>query len=152
VREIALLLKETDVGEIEVSRGDLRIRVARTLAAPMMPAPTMVAMSAAAGPAMAAPAAVAAAPVTPAADPDDVANHPGTVRSPMVGTAYRKPSPEAKTFVEVGSTVKAGDKLMLIEAMKTFNDIVAPKDGTIASILVNDGQPVEYGQPLMVIA
>ncbi|HRK25383.1 MAG TPA: acetyl-CoA carboxylase biotin carboxyl carrier protein, partial [Beijerinckiaceae bacterium] len=77
--------------------------------------------------------------------------HPGTVRSPMVGTAYRRPSPDAKPFVEVGSQVKAGDKVLLIEAMKTFNEIVAPRGGTITQLLVDDAQPVEFGEPLFVI-
>jgi len=73
------------------------------------------------------------------------------VTSPMVGTAYRRPSPEAKPFVEVGSKVSAGDKLLLVEAMKTFNDIVAPRAGTVTAIMFDDGQPVEYGEPLLII-
>ena len=77
--------------------------------------------------------------------------HPGSVPSPMVGTAYRRPSPDAKAFVEIGSVVKAGDRILLVEAMKTFNDIVAPRAGTITAIFVEDGQPVEYGEPLVVI-
>src|SRR4051812_691218 len=75
--------------------------------------------------------------------------HPGTVKSPMVGTAYRRASPDAKPFVEVGSQVKAGDKILLVEAMKTFNEIVAPRAGTVVEIHVEDGQPVEYGEPLI---
>jgi acetyl-CoA carboxylase biotin carboxyl carrier protein len=147
VRAIADLLAETNVGEIEVAKGDLKIRVARhTSAVAYAPAPMTAPAAvapAAAAPVIAVPAALAAAP--PATD------HPGAVKSPMVGTAYRKPAPEAKNFVEVGSVVKTGDKLMLIEAMKTFNDIVAPHGGTVTSILVNDGQPVEFGQTLFVI-
>ena len=81
-----------------------------------------------------------------------VADHPGAVKSPMVGTAYLRASPEAKPFIEVGSTVKAGEKLLLVEAMKTFNEIVAPKAGKVLAILVEDGAPVEYDQPLVVIA
>ena len=77
--------------------------------------------------------------------------HPGAVKSPMVGTAYRRPSPDAKPFVEVGSVVKAGEKILLVEAMKTFNDIVAPRGGTVTAIFVEDGHPVEYGEPLLVI-
>ena len=77
--------------------------------------------------------------------------HPGTVKSPMVGTAYLRPSPEAKTFVEIGSVVKTGDKLLLVEAMKTFNEIVAPRAGVVSNILIEDGQPVEYGEPLLII-
>ena len=79
------------------------------------------------------------------------APHPGAVLSPMVGTAYRKPSPDAKAFVEVGSKVQAGDKVLLVEAMKTFNEIVAPRAGTVTAIYVEDGTPVEYGEPLLVI-
>jgi acetyl-CoA carboxylase biotin carboxyl carrier protein len=92
---------------------------------------------------------VVSAPVSPAkANPKD---HLGAVPSPMVGTAYLRPAPGAKAYVEVGAKVEVGDKLLLIEAMKTFNDIVSPKSGTITSILVEDGQPVEYGEPLMII-
>jgi acetyl-CoA carboxylase biotin carboxyl carrier protein len=88
----------------------------------------------------------------PAADPaQQLADHPGAVKSPMVGTAYVRPSPEAKPFVEVGSHVKTGDKILLVEAMKTFNEIVAPRPGTVTAILVEDGQPVEYGEPLLII-
>jgi acetyl-CoA carboxylase biotin carboxyl carrier protein len=79
------------------------------------------------------------------------AQHPGVVKSPMVGTAYRRPSPEAKAFVDVGSVVKEGEKILLVEAMKTFNEIVAPRAGTVTAVLVEDGQPVEYGEPLVVI-
>ena len=78
-------------------------------------------------------------------------DNPGTVKSPMVGTVYRRPSPDAKAFVELGATVKAGEKILLVEAMKTFNEIVAPRSGTVTTILVEDGQPVEYGEPLLVI-
>jgi acetyl-CoA carboxylase biotin carboxyl carrier protein len=144
VREMAQLINETDLTEIEVQKGDLRIRVARTITATVM-APV------AAAPAFA-PAPVAA--VAPAAAPADAkaaAAHPGTVNSPMVGTAYRRPSPEAKPFIEVGQEVKAGERVLLVEAMKTFNDIVAPRAGKVTAILVEDGQPVEYGEPLLVI-
>lgn len=145
VREIAKLISETDLTEIEVERGDLRIRVARQItvqpvvhqvAAPAAPlvAPALVPAAAAAGTAEA-----------------DLSAHPGAVRSPMVGTAYRRPSPGATPFIEIGASVKAGDKLLLVEAMKTFNEIVAPKAGTVTHILVEDGQPVEYGEPLVVI-
>ena len=142
VRELAGLLSGTDLTEIEVEKGDLRIRVAReTRYAAAAPAPVTIAAPAAA------PAPVAAA-VAPAAAP---ASHPGAVKSPMVGTAYRRPNPESSPFVEVGSVVKSGDKLLLVEAMKTFNEIVAPKGGTITAIFVEDGQPVEYDQTLVVI-
>ncbi|WP_186417763.1 acetyl-CoA carboxylase biotin carboxyl carrier protein [Bosea sp. CS1GBMeth4] len=141
VREMAQLINETDLTEIEVQKGDLRIRVARTITA------TVMAPVAAAPAAAPAPAAAAAAPVEAKA----AAAHPGTVTSPMVGTAYRRPSPEAKPFIEVGQEVKAGERVLLVEAMKTFNDIVAPRAGKVVAILVEDGQPVEYGEPLLVI-
>lgn len=144
VREIAKLISETDLTEIEVEKGDLRIRVARQITV------QQVTHAVAAAPApMAAPAAPVAAPA--AEKPADLGAHPGAVRSPMVGTAYRRPSPGATAFIEVGSTVKAGEKILLVEAMKTFNEIVAPKAGTVTHILVDDGQPVEYGEPLVVI-
>ncbi|MCX7341004.1 MAG: acetyl-CoA carboxylase biotin carboxyl carrier protein [Hyphomicrobiales bacterium] len=146
VRDLALLIIETDLTEIEVQKGDLRVRVARNLTAsfqvPMQAAPVQ------------APAApVAAAPVAPAplSNSAAAAQHPGVVKSPMVGTAYRRPSPDAKAFVEVGSVVREGEKIILVEAMKTFNEIVAPRGGTVTAILVEDGQPVEYGEPLVVI-
>jgi acetyl-CoA carboxylase biotin carboxyl carrier protein len=127
-----------NLSEIEIQNGDFAIRVARSFGAP-------VAMQ---------PAAPAQAPAAPAAPPVDVApkvESAGMVKSPMVGTAYRRASPQAAPFVELGTSVKAGDKILLVEAMKTFNEIIAPCAGTVISILVEDGQPVEYGQPLMVI-
>jgi acetyl-CoA carboxylase biotin carboxyl carrier protein len=148
VRQIALLISETDLTEIEVEKGDLRIRVARQVTvAPVMqtiaaPAPTAAPIAA---------PAVAAAPAPAADKPVDLGAHPGAVRSPMVGTAYRRPSPGATAFIEVGSQVKQGEKVLLVEAMKTFNEIVAPRAGTVTHILVDDGQPVEYGEPLLVI-
>ena len=103
-------------------------------------------------PVAAAPAAVVAPPPVAASCPPRQrprrGDHPGTVLSPMVGTAFREPSPDAKAFIEVGSKVQAGDKLLLVEAMKTFNDIVAPRAGTVTAIFVDDGTPVEYGEPL----
>ena len=143
VRELATLLADTDLTEIEVEKGDLRIRVARTVTAAVT-----VPMSA---PAASIPAAIPAPPPVAAASTEGAGPPPGTITSPMVGTAYRKPSPEAKPFIEVGSRVEPGDKLLLIEAMKTFNDIVAPRAGTVTAIFVEDGQPVEYGEPLLVI-
>jgi acetyl-CoA carboxylase biotin carboxyl carrier protein len=141
VREIALLLSETDLSEIEVERGDLRIRVARqTYAAPApVAAHTYVAAAPAAAP-------VAAAPAAPEHDHADV------LKSPMVGTAYLRPSPESKPFIEIGSHVTVGQKVLLVEAMKTFNDIVAHKSGTVTALLIDDASPVEYDQPLMVIS
>ncbi|WP_201281703.1 acetyl-CoA carboxylase biotin carboxyl carrier protein [Methylosinus sp. Ce-a6] len=146
LREIARLLGESDLTEIEVEKGDLRIRAARTPAA--APATATIALPAYA------PAPVAAPPQAPATRPAASAapaEHADALKSPMVGTAYLRPAPDAKPFVEVGSRVTAGDKLLLIEAMKTFNDIVAPKGGVVTAILVEDGQPVEYGEPLLVI-
>ena len=142
VREMAQLINETDLTEIEVQKGDLRIRVARTITAtvmaPVAPAPAF------------APAPVAAAAAAPA-EAKAAAAHPGTVNSPMVGTAYRRPSPDAKPFIEIGQEVKAGERVLLVEAMKTFNDIVATRAGTVTAIYVEDGQPVEYGEPLIAI-
>ena len=143
VRELAMLIAETDLTEIEVEKGDLRIRVARSLAAPPV--------------VMAAPAPAAGAVTVASATPPDSAtaqphgSHAGAVLSPMVGTAYRRPSPDTKPFIEVGSRVEIGDKLVLVEAMKTFNEINAPRAGTVTAIFVDDGQPVEYGEPLLVI-
>jgi acetyl-CoA carboxylase biotin carboxyl carrier protein len=146
VRELAKLIADTGLSEIEVEKGDLRIRVARNLAtAVTVPA---VAPAPAFG-SSALPAVGTAGPARDAVAP--AANHPGTVPSPMVGTAYRKASPDAKNFIEIGSRVEAGDKLLLIEAMKTFNDITAPRAGVVTAIFVEDGTPVEYGEPLLVI-
>lgn len=146
LRLIAGLLTDSDLSEIEIEKGDLRIRAARGAAAAQAPAtfaPTYYQTAPAPAPA-AKPAPVVEAPAAQA----DNAN---AVKSPMVGTAYLRPNPEAKAFVEIGARVSAGDKLLLIEAMKTFNDIVAPKAGVVTAILVEDGQPVEYGEPLLVI-
>ncbi|MGN8117625.1 acetyl-CoA carboxylase biotin carboxyl carrier protein [Labrys sp. 22185] len=140
IRELANLLTETDLTEIEVQQADLRIRVARQInvtATVPVSAPAV---------AVAAPAAVAAAPA--AADP---ANHPGVLKSPMVGTAYLGAAPGAKAFVEIGSKVNQGDRVLIVEAMKTFNDIIAPRSGTVSALFIEDKQPVEYGQPLMII-
>lgn len=147
VREIAALISQTDLTEIEVEKGDLRIRVARQVTVQAAPLQQFVSAPAQAAPvAVAAPAATTAAPAAA-----DLSAHPGAVRSPMVGTAYRRPSPGANPFIEVGAVVKAGEKILLVEAMKTFNEIVAPRAGTITHILVDDGQPVEYGETLVVI-
>jgi acetyl-CoA carboxylase biotin carboxyl carrier protein len=145
VRDLANLVTETGLTEIEVAKGDLRIRVARTITASVT-APMAAPASSPPPTASVAPAAVAA-PVTEAT----AKGHPGVVPSPMVGTAYRKPSPDAKNFVEIGARVEIGDKLLLIEAMKTFNDITAPRSGVVTAIFVEDGTPVEYGEPLLVI-
>lgn len=144
VRELALVLGETNLTEIEMRRGDLRIRVSRqTVAVASAPVHHVAAAPLAAAP--------LAAPAKAAEPADDLAQHPGAVTSPMVGTAYRRPNPASKPFVEVGSQVAVGDKLFLIEAMKTYNDVVAHKAGTVSQIFVEDGQPVEFGQPMLVI-
>jgi acetyl-CoA carboxylase biotin carboxyl carrier protein len=137
IRELAKLLDETGLTEIEFERDGVSIRVARHGAAP-----------AGRGPGAEAPLAV---PAAAAALPADPMQHPGLVASPMVGTAYLGPAPAARPFVEVGSQVKAGDPLIIIEAMKTMNQIPAPRAGTVIQILVEDGQPVEYGEPLLII-
>ena len=145
IRELALLLDETSLTEIEIERAGLRVRVARNISiAAAMPAGIA---QVAHGPVAAAPSAAQAA-ATAAAD---FANHPGVVPSPMVGTAYWSPEPGAKPFIEVGARVTAGQTLLIIEAMKTMNQIPSPRAGTVTQILVEDGQPVEYGEPLVII-
>jgi acetyl-CoA carboxylase biotin carboxyl carrier protein len=143
VERLAVIATQHDLAEVEVEREGLRIRVARHGAVAV---PSIVQI-----PAAAATTAVVAPPPTIVTPAPAAAEHPGTVKSPMVGTAYRRPSPDAKAFIEVGSQVAAGEKILLIEAMKTFNEIVAPRAGTVTAILVEDGQPVEYGEPLLVI-
>ncbi|MGI4878548.1 MAG: acetyl-CoA carboxylase biotin carboxyl carrier protein [Janthinobacterium lividum] len=145
VRELAELLDATRLTEIEVQDGDRKIRVART-AAPVAAAPVY-----AQAPAAGAPAAPAAAAAPPEAAADDVLKHPGLVRSPIVGTAYLTPDPASPPYVTVGATVKAGQTLLIIEAMKVMNPITAPKAGTVARILITNEQPVEYDEPLVVI-
>ena len=134
IRELALLLDETGLTEIEIERAGLRVRVARNISI------------AAAMPANFAPAAPAAA-----APEADLSQHPGAVPSPMVGTAYWSPEPGAKPFIEVGAKVSVGQTLLIIEAMKTMNQIPSPRAGTVTQILVEDGQPVEFGEPLVII-
>ena len=145
VDQLAKIVSRYDLSEIEISLGELQVRLARERAPS---APVNLAAIPQSAPIAAASAQAAIAP--PATEPP-AADLAGAVRSPMVGTAYLRASPEAKPFVEVGSAVKAGDKLMLVEAMKTFNDIVAPRTGKVVGILVADGAPVEYDQPLMII-
>lgn len=142
IRDLAGILNDTNLTEIEVERGDLKVRVSRhapTVHAVAAPAPAYAAPVAAAVPA-------AAAPAASVADPGKNA-----VPSPMVGTAYLAPSPDAKAFVEVGQKVKEGQTLLIIEAMKTMNQIPSPRAGTVTAILIEDAQPVEYGMPLVVI-
>jgi len=144
VRQLAAVLDETQLTEIEVEDGQRRIRVARKAAAQhVVQAAAPAAAAAAPAPApVAAPAAAPAAPAAPAAN---------AVKSPMVGTVYLSPNPEAARFVAVGDKVAAGDTLLIIEAMKTMNPIVAPAGGTVAAVLVENGQPVEFDQPLVVV-
>jgi acetyl-CoA carboxylase biotin carboxyl carrier protein len=142
IRELAALLNETGLTEIEIGQDGQRLRVAR-----QAPVHVVAADGASASPSPAA----QAAPIAAVAAVTDLAAHPGVVNSPMVGTAYWAPEPGAKPFVEVGSQVKVGDTLLIVEAMKTMNQIPAPRPGTVTRILVEDGQPVEYGEPLMII-
>ncbi|MGB6119759.1 MAG: acetyl-CoA carboxylase biotin carboxyl carrier protein [Mesorhizobium sp.] len=140
IRDLAGILDETNLSEIEVEQGDLRVRVSRQIAAVHAVAAPMAV-------AQAAPAASAGAPAAPA--PADVSRN--AVPSPMVGTAYASPSPDAKPFVEIGQQVREGQTLLIIEAMKTMNQIPSPRSGTVTAILFRDAQPVEYGEPLVVI-
>ena len=151
IRQLAELLRETELTEIELNLDDLHLRLARELPAQQVVAQVPAAAAAPATPAPATPA--AAAPETKAeeAAPADAASHPGVVRAPMVGTAYRAPAPGADPFVEVGQEVKEGQTLLIIEAMKTMNQIPAPRAGVVKAILVEDGQPVEYDEPLLII-
>jgi acetyl-CoA carboxylase biotin carboxyl carrier protein len=138
VRELVRLLDETGLTEIEVERDGVRVRIARHVHSTHVVAgaavPTPVPMS---------------APVAREGVVDLM--HPGMVTSPMVGTVYRSPEPGARPFVDIGSQVKAGDTILIIEAMKTLNQIPAPRAGTVVQILIEDGHPVEFGEPLMII-
>src|ERR1051325_7397584 len=139
IRELALLLDETGLTEIEIERAGFRVRVARNISiAASIPAsqphPSAAPMPAA-----------GAAPVS------DIAQHPGMVPSPMVGTVYWASEPGARPFIEVGAKVTAGQTLLIIEAMKTMNQIPSPRAGTVTQILIEDGQPVEFGEPLVII-
>jgi acetyl-CoA carboxylase biotin carboxyl carrier protein len=140
IRSLANLLNETGLTEIEIEENNLRVRVARNLSMPTHTLPISHLVSS---------AGVAASGGT--SPSSSLENHPGVVTSPMVGTAYRSPEPGAASFVEVGSAVREGDTLLIVEAMKTMNQISAPRGGTVKRILVENGQPVEYGEPLMII-
>lgn len=140
IRNLANILNESDLTEIEVEQDDLRIRVSRGGTPQYIQAPMMAPQQ------MAAPAAASSAgPVVPLRNPDNV------VSAPMVGTVYMASAPGARAFIEVGTTVKEGQTLLIIEAMKTMNQIPAPKSGTVTEILIEDGRPVEYGEALVVI-
>ena len=141
VRELAELLAETGLTEIEVEDGERKIKVSRGAAVAAQPAPAI---------SVAAP--VAAAPAPAPAATESAPDMTNAVRSPMVGTAYLHPEPGADPFIKTGSQVKAGDTLLIVEAMKVMNPIAATKDGTVQQILVENAQPVEYDQPLVVIA
>jgi acetyl-CoA carboxylase biotin carboxyl carrier protein len=136
IRALARLLDETGLDEIEIEQEGLRVRVGRhaPLVQASVPPPPLTAP---------APAALDA--------PGDPMKHPGVITSPMVGTAYLAPEPGARPFVDIGSVVKVGDALLIIEAMKTMNQIPAPRAGTVIQILIEDGRPVEFGEPLMII-
>ncbi len=145
IDQLARIVSHYDLSEIEISLGDLQVRLARERAS------SAASVAASPQPASAAAYAAQGAAVVPPATEPPAVELAGAVKSPMVGTAYLRASPEAKPFVEVGAMVKVGDKLLLVEAMKTFNDIVAPRAGKVMSILVEDGSPVEYDQPLMIV-
>ncbi len=138
IRKLSALLDETGLTEIEYADGERRIRVSKT--------GNVVAVAPTAAP-------VAAGEVAPSQveEPVSLADHPGAVNAPMVGTAYTAPEPGAEPFVSIGDTVSAGQTLLLIEAMKTFNPVRAPKAGRVAQILISDATPVEYGEPLIIL-
>ncbi len=147
IKKLIELVEESGITELEVSEEEGSVRISRATVA--APANVQYSIPAAAPAPVAAPAAPAAAPAAPAAAPEEVAGH--KIRSPMVGTFYRSPSPEAKAFVEVGQTVKVGDALCIVEAMKMMNRIEADKAAVVKAILVNDGEPVEFDEPLIII-
>jgi len=140
IHELTKLLDETGLSEIEIEQDGQRVRVARSVGAPVAAAPMGLRTE---------------APTQPVgvsvSAPLDLSKHPGVVASPMVGTAYVAAEPGGKPFIEVGSQVKAGDTLLIVEAMKTMNQIPAPRAGTVTQILFEDGQPVEFGEPLVII-
>lgn len=146
IRELAAILREADLGEIEVEQSGVRIKVAKAKQAVTVSAPVATAAPVAAV-AAAAPAAAAAAPATKAS----LRDHPGAVKSPMVGTVYLQAEEGAARFIKVGDTVNAGQTLLLVEAMKTFNPVTAPRAGKVTQILIDNQQPVEFGEPLVII-
>jgi acetyl-CoA carboxylase biotin carboxyl carrier protein len=150
IRALAQILRDTDLTEIELVERDSRIRVARTPAA-VMAQPAGMAMAVPAAPPPVAPGAASAAAAAPPAAPVNLLDHPGLITSPMVGVAYLAPEPGAPAFAGLGTSVEQGQTLLLIEAMKTFNQIRAPRAGIVTRILIESGTPVEYGEPLMVV-
>lgn len=143
IRDLAELLAETGLSEISWSEGGVEVRVARNATVTVAPPPPHISTTPAPP--------VAAAPAAPAAEAPDLTIHPGAVKSPMVGTAYVAPEPGAQPFVKLGDTVREGQTVLIVEAMKTMNPIPAPRAGKVARILVENQQPVEYGQILMLI-
>lgn len=143
IRDLAALLDETGLTEIEIEQDKMRVRVARAMSLhPAQPPP----------PPPPPPPVRGEPPTAPSsAPPPDLASHAGAVLSPMVGTAYLAPEPGAKPYVEVGNVVEEGETVLIVEAMKTMNQIPAPRAGTVMRIMVEDGQPVEYGEPLLII-
>lgn len=146
IKKLMDFVQESDIAEIEIQEGEESIRISRYSSAPVMTMPAMAAPIAAAAPLA---VEVAAAPAAIAAAPE--ASNENAVKSPMVGSFYRSSSPEAPSFVEVGTSVKKGDVICIIEAMKMFNQIEADRSGTVSAILVENGDPVEFDQPLMII-
>jgi acetyl-CoA carboxylase biotin carboxyl carrier protein len=151
IKALAELLSENDLSELQVKRdypddGALNVRVSK-----IKNVTTTMAMPASAPAPVAAPAAAPSAEAAPASEGSDPANHPGAVTSPMVGTVYLSPEPEAPPFVKVGDSVQEGQTLLIVEAMKTMNQIPAPKSGTVKRVLVEDGGPVEFGAPMMIV-
>ncbi|MCB1669247.1 MAG: acetyl-CoA carboxylase biotin carboxyl carrier protein [Porticoccaceae bacterium] len=142
IKKLIELLEESDIGELEIKEGEESVRISRN-------SPTVVAVPQAAAP-VPAPAAPAASPADAEPAAPEVSGH--TIKSPMVGTFYRSPAPDAPAFVEVGQTVNAGDVICIVEAMKMMNQIEADKSGTVSAILVEDGEPVEFDQPMITIA
>jgi acetyl-CoA carboxylase biotin carboxyl carrier protein len=141
IRQLAALLEETGLGEIEIVDDDKRLRVARP----------RVVVAAQAAPAATGPASTSVQPMPATGESEDLARHPGAIRSPMVGTCYRAPEPGAAPFVNVGDRVHKGQTVLVIEAMKTFNEIPAPRDGTVSRILVENASPVEFDEVLLLI-
>lgn len=147
IRDLAELLDETGLSEIEIEKSGLKVRVAKNIVAAAPP----VAVGPIAAASGKSETTAGTGDDSPGVEAVDAHKHPGAVKAPMVGTAYRSPEPSAPPFVEVGARVKEGDTLLIIEAMKTMNQIPAPKSGTVTAILFDNGQPVEFGEPLIII-
>lgn len=148
LKAIADLVNESNLAEIEIEKEDFRVRVTRSFASSAVQPAIMAAPAA---PAPAAPAAAPASVVAPAPAADDISSHPGTLTSPMVGTVYLAPEPGAPNFVAIGDNVTEGQTVLIVEAMKTMNQIPAHKSGKLTQILVENEHPIEYGEPLLII-